>query len=506
MHPADEYEAFAELHNEQGMSAEDIGARFGVTASVVRQRLKLGAVSPALLKLYREGEMNLEQLTAFTITDDHARQEQVWAGLGYDPSRRAILRALTEGQISADDRRVTFVGVDVYEAAGGKVIHDLFEEDGGYLADTALLNRLVREKLQKAAEAVMAEGWKWGVVDPEFDYQRVASLSALNTAPRELSDDDQKTLDSLQEQLQALYDEAEQDEPSAETYAEIERLEAEAAPLTEEVFATADIARAGAFVSLGPDGDVRIMRGYLRPEDKGEAGDGGRPADKTAGDGKASLSAALVAELTAHRTMALRNDLAQSPELALIAVTHALVAATFYRGEALSCLEIIAKHNSLVSCASHIEESTAGKAIAERHQAWAARLPNEGADLWLFVASLPMEALLDLLAHCASLSLDAVKRPGSDGRALSHADQLAHAMPHAMSRYWQPTAANYLGRVSKELIMEAVREGAGEDAARQISSLKKQAMALRAEELLVGKGWLPAVLMVSAKGDVQLAA
>ena len=152
MHPADEYEAFALLHEQEKMTAEDIAARFGVTAAVVRQRLKLGAVSPALLTLYRAGDMNLDQLTAFTITDDHARQEQVWAALGYDTSRRAILYALTEGQIAADDRRVVFVGIEAYEAAGGTLIRDLFDEDGGYLADAALLNRLVREKLQRAAE------------------------------------------------------------------------------------------------------------------------------------------------------------------------------------------------------------------------------------------------------------------------------------------------------------------------------------------------------------------
>jgi ParB family chromosome partitioning protein len=81
MHPADQYEAFAKLHNEQGLSAEDIAARFGVTPAVVRQRLKLAVVSPTLIQLYRDGEMSLEELTAFTITDDHAKQEQVWAEL-----------------------------------------------------------------------------------------------------------------------------------------------------------------------------------------------------------------------------------------------------------------------------------------------------------------------------------------------------------------------------------------------------------------------------------------
>jgi ParB family chromosome partitioning protein len=81
MHPADQYEAFAKLHSEEGKSAEDIAARFGVTAAVVRQRLKLGAVSPKLRALYRKGEMNLDQLSAFAITEDHERQERVWSEL-----------------------------------------------------------------------------------------------------------------------------------------------------------------------------------------------------------------------------------------------------------------------------------------------------------------------------------------------------------------------------------------------------------------------------------------
>jgi ParB family transcriptional regulator, chromosome partitioning protein len=129
MHPADQYEAFSLLHREHGLLIEDIAARFGVTATVVRQRLKLGAVSRRLLALYREGEMNLDQLTAFTVTDDHTRQEQVWDDLGEYASRRAIMQELTKGQISISDRRVIFVGLEAYEAAGGTVMRDLFDED-----------------------------------------------------------------------------------------------------------------------------------------------------------------------------------------------------------------------------------------------------------------------------------------------------------------------------------------------------------------------------------------
>ena len=94
MHPADQYEAFAKLHAQEGQSAEDIAARFGVTPAVVRQRLRLGAVSPVLMNFYREGEMTLEQLMAFTITDDHALQERVWKELTWNKSKEMIRRLL----------------------------------------------------------------------------------------------------------------------------------------------------------------------------------------------------------------------------------------------------------------------------------------------------------------------------------------------------------------------------------------------------------------------------
>ena len=173
MHPADQFEAFAKLHREEGMAAEDIAARFGVTPTVVRQRLKLGAIAPTLMQAYRDEDLTLEELTAFAITDDHARQEQVWSELPpYHRSRDAILRALSEGQVSSHDRRASFIGAEAYQAAGGSIIRDLFDEEGGgFFADAALLNRLVREKLEAEAAAVKAEGWKWIMVEPEFEFK-----------------------------------------------------------------------------------------------------------------------------------------------------------------------------------------------------------------------------------------------------------------------------------------------------------------------------------------------
>jgi ParB family chromosome partitioning protein len=104
MHPADQFDAFKKLADE-GMGEDTIAARFGVTPAVVKQRLKLAVVSPKLLAIYRKGEMTLEQVMAFTLTDKHKQQEQVWKDLPQWSKERgegdAIRDQLTEKLIDA---------------------------------------------------------------------------------------------------------------------------------------------------------------------------------------------------------------------------------------------------------------------------------------------------------------------------------------------------------------------------------------------------------------------
>jgi ParB/RepB/Spo0J family partition protein len=172
LHPLDQFRAFLALR-EKGQSEEEIAAAFFVSVAVVRQRLRLAAVSPRLLEVYAEDGMSLEQLMAFTVNPDHARQTQVWEALQHSPIRQPyqIRRLLTENAVRASDKRAQLVGLVEYEAAGGIVLRDLFEaDDGGWLQDPALLDRLVAEKLERESEAVRTEGWKWVEVAPEFPY------------------------------------------------------------------------------------------------------------------------------------------------------------------------------------------------------------------------------------------------------------------------------------------------------------------------------------------------
>ncbi len=89
LHPLDQFRAFKALR-EQGTSEEEIAARFFVTPSIVKQRLRLASVSEALLDIYADDGMTLDQLMAFSVSSDHARQEQIWADVGTELCQSAV--------------------------------------------------------------------------------------------------------------------------------------------------------------------------------------------------------------------------------------------------------------------------------------------------------------------------------------------------------------------------------------------------------------------------------
>src|SRR3981189_2200986 len=199
LHPLDQFRAFKTL-SDAGLSEEDIAARHFVTPAIVKQRLRLASVSAKLHEVYAEDGMTLEQLMAFSVTPDQARQEQVWDNVGRSQLDEPyqIRRMLTENSVRASDRRARFIGLDAYEKAGGVVMRDLFEhDDGGWLQDVPLLDRLVTEKLKAEAETIAAEGWKWIAVAVDFPYGHTNGLREIEGEPVDLTEEERATLNAL---------------------------------------------------------------------------------------------------------------------------------------------------------------------------------------------------------------------------------------------------------------------------------------------------------------------
>src|SRR6201999_3285928 len=146
------------------------------------------------------------------------------------------------------------------------------------------------------------------------------------------------------------------------------------------------------------------------------------------------LSDRLVTELTAHRTLALRDAVANDPHVAFQAVLHALCLQVFYRYAPDTCLEITAKHS--------------GFSAEARHAQWGRQLPETSGDLWDALTAFDADTQAALFAHCASLAVNVVKEPWNRRPgALAHGDLLARAVNLDMATAgWRPTADNYLGR------------------------------------------------------------
>ncbi|WP_324778743.1 ParB/RepB/Spo0J family partition protein [Thiobacillus sedimenti] len=538
LHPLDQFRAFQTLR-EKGLSDEDIAAAYFVGVNVVKQRLRLAAVSGKLLDVYAEDGISLEQLMAFTVTTDHTRQEQVWDALqrSYSQEPYQIRRMLTEKTVRASDKRVLFVGIDAYESAGGIVMRDLFQQDdGGWLEDVGLLETLVTQKLKADAETIAAEGWKWIAVGSEFPYGHDHGLRQLDGVPADLTDEERATREALRteyDQLEAQYQDA--DELPDEVDQRLGEIETalEAFETQPQIFDPADIARAGVFVSIDHDGQLLVDRGYVRPEDEAPVIEPDQEGDASsveqAGTDTATPSVQraiitiggqsepedddddvvkplpdrLVSELTAYRTLALRDAVANNPHVAMTALLHKLCLDTFQHTAAGNCLEASVRQVYFSIQSADLKDSPSAKAVAERHDAWKADMPKDEAALWDWLAALDDASRGALLAHCVSFGVNALyekgDRYGGPGvsvhgvqRRLVQADRLARAVGLDMvDAGWRPTVDNYLGRVTKPRILEAVREAKGEQSAQLIDHLKKADMAKEAERLLDGTGWLP---------------
>lgn len=527
LHPLDQFRAFKNLHD-QGLSIDDIAARFFVGAQVVRQRLKLAAASPKLLDLFVAEDLSLEQLMAFCVTDDHARQEEVWEALSrsYDKGPYAIRRQLTQGAVRASDKRAQFVGIEAYETAGGVVLRDLFNrDDGGWLQDAALLDRLARERLEQAAAEISAEGWKWSEVAIDFPYGHTNGLRRLPGIQAPLADEEQARYDAAVAEYNRLSEEHESaDDLPEDADRRMAELEAEIAAVDERpaMYGAAEIVRAGVFVSIDYDGHLKVERGFVRPEDEvrkeggvsAAAGESRAGAPLGAGDATAGadtetglvtsapaeeevetspkLSGLMIVELSAHRTVAMRLCLASNPQAAFLAATHALALNAFYSATAHSCLDLSERSVTLGSHAPGIGDCLAARTILESFGNWQMHLPAEAADLWPWLLAQEETVRAELFALCIGLSVNALNMPWERRTgALQHADHLAEHLALDMRGFWSATVESFLGKVTKAHILAAVREAKGDETAEMIAHLKKADMAVEAERLLQGTGWLP---------------
>jgi ParB family transcriptional regulator, chromosome partitioning protein len=511
----DEVEAFGALVD-GGMSADDVARRFGCTLRLVEQRLALARLSPKIRSAYRKGDINLDAARAFAINDDHGAQERVFRMLPKPIQHAANVRsALTVGRIPAHDRLARFVGADTYEAAGGRLVRDLFESDAVFFDDGELLQRLAAERLSAMRDDLAKEGWGW--IETQNGHGQVDGCAGerLHPTQRKLKPAEKKEIAELEQRLDDLdtkLEDADEDNP---LWADRDETEAKLDALRERtrVFDAKLVRHAGALIAIDRDGRPSITRGLIKRADlkaiaklknKTNAAkqDGSNGVDAEVDEGADEtgprFTKALTERLTEARTRGLRASLAASPHAALSLLVYALMRQSADRA------------------------SVPGLAIQSRPVGFddddgfeAARIAFADAadadDLAVFAACLdwPIDKLLAALAIFVAETVDLTHGgvTGEDKRLQRMSDALAAALDLDMRKHWE-AGEDFWTAAPKALAITAIetapalqaldeKERGGMLAA--LTKMKKVDLARSAAQTLKGAGWLPDLLITPSR-------
>ena len=337
MDPMDEVEAFASLGG-QGFSVEDIARRFGCEQRHVAQRLALARLSPKLKSAYRRGDLSLDAARAFCITDDLKKQEAVFKALGRHVMHASNVHShLMKGAMRVNDRIARFVGLEAYEAAGGRVTRDLFQESEAYVDDPALMTRLADERLESDRKALLADGWGWVNVNLASNFPEGGSGERLYPSRRAMTAQESAASETLEAEEEALNEALEDADEDDERWSRLDDLAAQRHALF-AVCQEWDVELqklAGALITLDHNGRPNIALGFVAKQDAAKfrrlktlrqaAKECASEDDGVAGEGLAppweaplsNLPKTLTRELTQIRTRALRTALRDEPGLAL---------------------------------------------------------------------------------------------------------------------------------------------------------------------------------------------
>ncbi|ASW48737.1 MULTISPECIES: ParB/RepB/Spo0J family partition protein [Xanthomonas] len=523
MLPADEFDAF-QLLTVEGWSIDRIADAFGVTPLVVERRLKLAAAAPELIEKFRAGVLSTDQMIALCATDDHALQLAVWDRLGgstWNSSPAELRRAVLAQEVDAStDKRVAFIGgVTAFEAAGGVVRRDLFTDDdnGGFITDVALLEKLVADKLEAEAETVRAEGWGWVEVWPTFDYTDFQRLGRAPEVVGEVPAEDRAQLDELQAEIDKVNAEVEALEAGTDEYTDEENerlgalydLQQEIPDQIEEIAAKHMVipddvrAHAGALV-IRDAGRLRIERGMVKAADRkaiaaamgeGSSIQGGRESEP-AGRKSDAVSDALRRSLLGHRNVAVQMVVAQRPDAAKLLLacwavkqirrqdSHGYTPHTVPSDLAISGGYGTRTHHPIADEAGKAKTAAFAAACKEAIKG----LPSTDGKLWDALAVMEPAQLDGLIAYGVAMSVSV------DSNHAGLTGKLLETLQFDMAEHFEPTADNYLGKVSKGLMVEALAEAKQikNDADRAaLLAQKKGQLAAEAETRLAGSGWVP---------------
>ena len=359
MHPADQVLVFKALVADKRNTAVEIADRFGLSERTVNQRLRMATVHTDILNAYRRNEIPQDAVIAFTLTKDKNEQKAVFESLTKQSSHITggwVRSTLTREKINAGNRLVKFIGLKAYINAGGDTSTDLFADPDSpealWINNPDLVEQLALQKLNTLAEK-QDPRWSWTDTVLHHDYESQSRFKQVDPTPRELTPDEIK----LYEQLENVEDKLQDDLPEADydkLLKTFNTLSDKISKIDQSLYKNATFtpeqyANAGCMVSIDYRGKPDIFPGLVKKEDWKNLTKDAKQAEKATraerGDTPSepeplSYSQSLADDLSYLRNTIIKTHLVNHPDLALDLITyqlaHALDLASPYRSKALS--------------------------------------------------------------------------------------------------------------------------------------------------------------------------
>ena len=471
MHPADSVRAFALLREVNGWGAADIAARFGYEESYVSRMMALGSLAPELLDTMGEDRLSIPTARALCLTDDHARQVEVFHQHGDNPHR--IRSALTNEKIGTDSSLFKYVGRQAYEAAGGTFTHDLFAKDGeGYADDPALVEELAQGKLAIIGDELRALGWKevQTATERPSNYYELPRLQPQRREPTE-------TEAAQIEAITAQIDELEDSDPDSEEleilHEQLEDMQAKLLCYPAEVRA-----RHKALAFVGYSGELDVTYIALRTETEA----------KSPKQAEGLYSKGLIEELTGIRSLALQMAVAADPTLAFDILLDSLTAQLVHHEY---CWKLAAQLGPIAHAPAVTDELLANSSITRVADTITERFADISPESrFETIRAMAQGDKMALLAVLVGTTLNATQHNGSaDETRMRTADRYAEAAGLDLAALWTPGVETF-GRIRKGGLLAILRDQCGDAAADNCAKMKGEDLARSIGERLP-HGWLP---------------
>ncbi|MBN1091082.1 ParB/RepB/Spo0J family partition protein [Pantoea sp. 1B4] len=492
MHPAEQIAGFRALADE-GKTPAQIGDLMGYSSRHVQRCLKLTDLAPAILDELAADNITLEQCQALALADTHERQLEVWeqASGYYNASAETIRKLITSSETAiSHSPKFAFIGKDVYLAAGGSIRADLFSnEDEGYI-DTALVEQLTLDKLQKIADAVQKEeGFAWAEVRMDSRLQSWSSevkktYQLLPERCPELTPEEDAELSDLRAQLRL----SEDDSLNEQLRKQIAALEETG---LKRSWSGADKDKTGVVICF-ERGNCFIQRGVQRQADLPKKM---KPENKNDLQNLSEdYSASLVRSMSCDRSLAVQAALSKKPDIAVAMLTWTLCRATFshrsYEGTPMK-ISLTDNSSALISDSSAKEDGKAWQFLQQQKAEWQALLPKGWEQDFRWLLDWSTDDVLGLQGFCSATAVCCFQDRMYGKSQTSNLDALELAMGFDLADWWQPTAEGFFKRISKEQIAGVLTEVGKTGNASDAEKMKKGDAADFAESSMKNSRWVP---------------